>query len=150
MLRQPANWSAHSLHVAYYMRANAERMGLDPDEMFICGLLHDIGYTAINEDERHELIGSEMLRKIGVKDNIIHAIKLHGYSIDKVIEIYGKEALTAEYYLLTEADGHIDSKGNYVSYEERLEDTKSRYGEDSYEYKNSLECYNSLKSRNKK
>jgi len=42
---------------------------------------------------------------------------------------------------------HINKKGEYVSFEDRLEDIKSRRGEDSPHYKNSKIIIDKLKEK---
>ena len=46
--------------------------------------------------------------------------------------------------LLNFADMHIDKSGNYVSYEQRLEDIKTRRGENSLAYINSKKVIDKL------
>ena len=54
----------HILSVARLMKENAEKLGLDPEEMFTLGYLHDIGYE-FGGSEEHHIKGAEMLAKQG-------------------------------------------------------------------------------------
>lgn len=118
--------------------------GLNPDDMFICGLLHDIG--KLYNNNCHEAMASVMLSRVGLNNRITGAIRLHGLSGDKVKSLFSEYALTAEYNLLLEADFHVNGKGEVVTMEDRLLDLKSRYGEHSKTYKDSLDIYRYLKS----
>lgn len=126
----------HILAVARLMKDNAEKIGLDSKEMFTLGLLHDIGYE-FGGSEEHHLNGYKVLEKQNYKYS--KEVLYHGKPTDK----YSSPALD----LLNFADMHIDKKGNYVSFEDRLEDIKSRRGEDSPHYKNSKKIIYGLKSR---
>mgnify|MGYP000442905199 FL=1 len=60
---------AHNIGVAEYMRENAEKYGLPADEMYVMGLLHDIGY--IKQHKGHEEYGAELLETMGLKPRYI-------------------------------------------------------------------------------
>lgn len=126
----------HIFSVARIMKDNAENVGLDPKEMFTLGLLHDIGYE-FGDSEEHHLNGYNILKK-------------QNYSYAKEVLYHGKP--TNEYYskaldLLNFADMHVDKKGNYVEFSDRLEDIKNRRGEDSPHYRNSKKIIDGLKER---
>lgn len=116
----------HILHVANLMKEKAESLGLDKEEMFTLGLLHDIGYEYTNNDE-HRIIGFKILEKQNYK--YAKEVLYHG----KPNSEYSSKALD----LLNYADMHIDNKGNYVSFEQRLEDIKNRRGVSSQAFTNS-------------
>lgn len=59
---------AHNIGVAEYMRENAEKYGLPADEMYVMGLLHDIGY--IKQHKGHEEYGAELLETMGLKPDM--------------------------------------------------------------------------------
>jgi len=127
----------HIFAVAKIMKDNAENLGLDAQEMFTLGLLHDIGYE-FGGSEEHHINGYEILKK-------------QNYKYAKEVLYHGKP--TAEYYsvaldLLNYADMHIDKKGNYVEFDERIEDIKQRRGEDSPHYQNCKKIIDGLKQRN--
>ena len=115
----------HILSVARLMKENATKWGLDPEEMFTLGYLHDIGYE-FGGSEEHHINGASLLAKQGYK--YIQEILYHG----KPDVGYESPALD----LLNFADMHINKKGEYVSFADRLEDIANRRGKDSPHYKN--------------
>ena len=126
----------HIFAVARLMRDKAAEVGLDEEEMFTLGLLHDIGYE-FGGSEEHHVKGYEMLKKQNYK--YATEVLYHGMPTSK----YSSDALD----LLNFADMHIDKKGNYVEYEDRLRDIKSRRGENSPHYQNSKKVIDELKNR---
>ena len=115
----------HIIGVARLMKEKAIYWGLDEQEMFSLGLLHDIGYE-FGDVQNHPYLGGELLSKQGYK--YYQEILNHG----NPDSAYQSKALD----LLNYADLHIDGNGNYVTMSNRLEDIKSRYGEDSIYYQN--------------
>jgi len=69
----------HSIEVAYIAQAMAyELPGADPDVCKKSGLVHDIGKAVSHEVEGgHAIIGMEILRKFGIDEPIITAMKSH-------------------------------------------------------------------------
>ena len=99
-------------------------------KMWFIGYTHDIGYEFV-ESENHSTESASMLASFGCTDyNILTAVKSHSKTINTHNEIWE---------ILTLADMQVDSQGNEVTIEERLEDIKSRYGKVSKEYKIALE-----------
>ena len=129
----------HILAVAKLMQENAKKFGLDEQEMFTLGYLHDIGY-AFGNGENHHIDGSELLKKQNYK--YYKEVLYHG----KPVENYSSRALD----LLNFADMHIGKKGNYLTFDERLEDIKSRRGENSPHYQNSKKVIDRLQKLLKK
>ena len=123
----------HIFAVARLMKDKAAEVGLDEEEMFTLGLVHDIGYEFGGSEEHHS-VGYEILKKQNYK--YAKEVLYHGKPTD--------EYSSRELDLLNYADMHIDKKGNYVEYAERLEDIKSRRGQDSPHYRNSKEIIDSL------
>jgi putative nucleotidyltransferase with HDIG domain len=73
----------HMLAVETAMRAYAPRFGGDPDLWGITGLLHDFDYEQ-NPDisvEGHPVVGSKILREMGVGEDIIRAVLAHAEEI---------------------------------------------------------------------
>ena len=130
------NRNKHIFAVARLMKENAEAVGLDEEEMFTLGLVHDIGYE-FGGSEEHHLLGYEILSKQNYK--YAKEVLYHGKPTDE----YSSPALD----LLNFADMHIDKKGNYVSYESRLEDIKNRRGVNSPHYQNSKKIIDGLEKR---
>lgn len=120
------NKNKHIFAVARLMKDNAQKFGLNAEEMFTLGLLHDIGFEFGGSDNHHKK-GYEILKSQNykyAKEVLYHGIPTNEYSSDAL-------------NLLNFADMHIDKCGNYVSFEDRLLDIKTRRGENSPHYKNS-------------
>lgn len=66
----------HARAVEYAMRALARRYGQDEDKWGVVGLLHDFDYERY-PDQRHPLLGSEVLRQHGYPEEVIRAILSH-------------------------------------------------------------------------
>ena len=130
----------HSYSVANKMKNVGEKLGLENEklqELFILGFNHDIGYEYTENGKQHNKVGGEILKKSGFK---------HWK------EVYYHGELTNEYsslYLdiLNYADMQIDKYGNDVGFEKRLDDIKSRYGEESIVFKRCVIMVNHLKSK---
>lgn len=72
------NLIKHMLATEAVMKALAERLGEDQDKWALAGLLHDIDYDETAHDpNRHSLVGGEMLEKLGLPDDVVHAVKAH-------------------------------------------------------------------------
>ena len=118
----------HSIAVARKMVEIAKSKNLSDEDIkncFIIGYNHDIGYEFTKNGNNHNTIGGEILRN----------------NFKYWREIYYHGEINVEYkslYLdiLNQADMQIDKYGNDVGYTKRLEDIKSRYGENSTTYQN--------------
>ena len=126
----------HIMSVARLMKDNAKVHGLDEEEMFTLGLLHDIGYE-FGGSEQHHTKGAEMLEKQNYK--YFREVLFHG----KPNTGYESPALD----LLNFADMHINKVGEFVSYEDRLEDIAGRRGYDSPHYQNCKIIIDNLKEK---
>ncbi len=72
------NLISHSLAVGAVMGKLADYFNQDKEKWEICGLLHDIDYEETKESpEKHSLVGSEMLKKIGLDEEICQAVFTH-------------------------------------------------------------------------
>ncbi|MBQ9270932.1 MAG: HD domain-containing protein [Alphaproteobacteria bacterium] len=91
-------------------------------EMFLLGMLHDIGYLYQPKD--HNFFGGNLLKEQGYK--YWQEVYWHG--------VPDAEYTSYELDLLNSADMQINGKGELVSYAERLEDIAARYGNDSSQY----------------
>ena len=118
----------HSLTVAKQMYEMAlERTGdeLYAKKMFHLGFVHDIGYQFTNNNKEHAHVGGAFLKE-------------EGYEYWREVYDHGNPNLTDrpsdEWFLLNMADMQTDSKGNRVSFDERLKDIGERYGIESDEY----------------
>ena len=119
----------HILAVARLMKEKCLNDKCDDkyiEDMFTLGYLHDIGYE-FYENYNHNQEGGLFLERQNYK--YYNEIKFHGTPNCN----YSSKELD----LLNWADMHIDGKGNYVSFEERLNDIATRRCLDSLAYKNS-------------
>ncbi|MBR3898479.1 MAG: HD domain-containing protein [Bacilli bacterium] len=132
----------HSYSVAKKMIEIGINMNLSEEEiqeLFILGFNHDIGYEYTENGKNHGPIGGELLRKSGYK--YWKEVFYHGILTDEYESLYLN--------ILNMADMQIDKYGNDVGYESRLEDIKSRYGEDSVVYERVTALVNHLKKEEK-
>lgn len=107
----------------------------DLQDLFVLGYNHDIGYDFYTDNIKHNIVGGEILKN-------------NGYKYWKEVYYHGNpEADYSSLFLkiLNMADMQIDKYGNDVGYEKRLEDIKSRYGENSKPYICSSRIIKSLK-----
>lgn len=130
----------HSLAVARKMVEIGKEYNLNDSELqdlFVLGFNHDIGYEYGN-NSNHAHIGGEILKR-------------NNYKYWK--EIYYHGNINTEYTslfltILNKTDMQVDKYGNDVGYTKRLEDIKSRYGENSTTYQNAEILILNLRSEN--
>lgn len=145
----PENRIKHMHGVAEYMYQNAEKYGLNPDEMYFLGLNHDIGY--INGKSGHEDYGAELISKIGLSDEFVALIRCHGMTPQEYKDVHGcfDYEIPKALILLWEADMHVDLSGEDVGYEVRLENIGNELGFDSNSYQICKETIDWLLNQNK-
>ncbi|OPX73094.1 MAG: phosphodiesterase [Methanoregulaceae archaeon PtaB.Bin152] len=69
---------SHCLSTAAIMKALASRMGEDPEQWEMTGLLHDIDYELVGGDmQRHGEVGYRMLKERGIGEDIAGAVRRH-------------------------------------------------------------------------
>lgn len=117
----------HVNAVARFMYEHAEGDSGYKQDMYILGLLHDIGYIS-GESKDHSKTGGLMLKKNHYK--YWEEVQYHGQI--EAIGVYNSYELD----LLNSADLQINSKGELIGVEARLLDIKNRYGEDSLQFRN--------------
>lgn len=71
------NMLKHCLASEAVMRALAERVGEDPEQWGLTGLLHDLDAETHTDLDVHTLETVRILREKGVDEEIIEAIRLH-------------------------------------------------------------------------
>lgn len=123
----------HILGVAEYMYTKATDYNLDPDEMYLIGILHDIGFiNDYSTDANYQDYGDEILKKIGLtskKGKLVRdIIKLNNSVPDFKMDWNNK--IHRIKYLLYEADMSISSVGRQVSYDGRLQNLYEYYDDD--------------------
>ena len=122
------NRELHMIGVARYMYEHAEDYGLPKDDMYLLGLLHDIGY--LRGAENHEADGKKILHEFGFR-----SIR-YGYAVehhDSIPEGVSEETERV-CRLLAEADMSVDVNGELVGYEKRLRGIRERHGKNSVRY----------------
>jgi len=67
----------HALAVEAAMRAYARKYGGDEEQWAIVGLLHDFDFEMHPNPEEHPVKGAEILRAMGVPEEIVYAILCH-------------------------------------------------------------------------
>lgn len=117
----------HSLEVAKKMKKivleNQEKYSCTPEDMFILGLVHDIGYEFANEQPQHAVVG-------GI------ALKNQGYKYWKEVYYHSRiqnEYMSNELLLLNYADMTTGPHGESMSLTQRHEDVVKRYGKGSHQ-----------------
>lgn len=130
----------HILAVARLMYQMAIDDGKDEkyaEQMFLLGYLHDIGYEFCTTSTEHPTIGANILKESNYE--YANQVLYHGKPNKKDIsDTYAMD-------LLDKADLLIDHTGKYVGAKSRLEDIKSRYGENSSQYINAETMITRLK-----
>ncbi len=131
----------HIFAVAELMQKYGEERGYTKsqcNELYTLGLLHDIGYAFLEEKdyEKHEVVGGLFLKEQGYK--FWQEVYYHGVANSP----YQSEYLD----LLNLADMHIDYTGEYVSFDERLQDISRRYNT-KIEELNSFKVVQELKAK---
>lgn len=136
----------HMHGVAEYMYAHALEFQLEPEKMYVLGLLHDIGY--VDGKEGHESRGANILKSLGFGMEYFISILWHGSTPSDFLALTGgckKLQIPKELILLWKADMTVNGRGEEVGYEERLRDIGDRLGYDSRAYKNCKEVIEWLK-----
>ena len=114
------NRMAHSLAVGRKMSRIASKLpgivNATPDEMFLLGYLHDIGYEISSVQENHASDGGELLRGQGYK--YWREVYYHGFMQE--------EYQSPELVLLNYADMTTGPTGVYLTTDERIADIRER------------------------
>lgn len=129
----------HSLAVANKMVEIGQEKNLSDEqlqELFILGFNHDIGYQFDGENFDHNIKGGIALKNSGYK--YWQEVYYHG----EINIAYSSMYLD----ILNMADMQINKYGEDVGYNLRLEDIKSRFGEDSSVYIKANKLINYLKN----
>ena len=120
-------------NLALKLRPKDEQFAQD---MFLLGMLHDIGYEFCNDVCNHGAIGGKILERSKYKH--WQEVANHGnVTIDNMSD---------ELFILNYADMTTGSNGEDFSFDERLKDIADRYGADSSAYKKCVIEVEKLKS----
>lgn len=130
---------AHILTVATQVRTTAQQLAggsgtPDVDLAYRSALLHDIGYAeALYDTGFHPIDGAQYLQRKGYAD-IADFIICHSNSPEQAL-LRGLPAISVSRHiiadLITYWDVQVTQGGKLVSYTERMEDIRKRYGEES-------------------
>lgn len=127
------NRMKHSLAVAAKMKELAttkpEKYLVNPEDAFILGIVHDIGYEFSKEQREHANIGGLVLKAQNYK--YWQEVFYHGI----LQEEYDSPMLN----LLNYVDMITGPTGEYVTIEERIYDIGKRYGKGSLQEKEAIE-----------
>lgn len=128
----------HSHAVAIKMKELAEEktflFPVSPDEAFVLGMLHDIGYAFVDKQQEHANAGGIILKEQGYKywqEVYYHGIAQTDYN-------------SAMLKLLNYADMITGPDGRYMSIEDRINDIADRYGNDSWQVKEAIKLANQI------
>lgn len=115
--------------------ANPKQYPYDPDEMYILGFVHDVGYGLGASPKNHAFVGAEILKNSGYK----YWKEVYYHTSDQ--DVYNSPALT----LLNFADLTTSPNGEDMSIPERIGDISARYGQGSEQVNDALAVMNKLK-----
>lgn len=95
------------------------------EDMFLLGIMHDLGYEFIESNASHAAIGGEILKRSGYQ--YWQEVTQHG---DETVD-----DMTDELFILNCADMSTGPNGENFTFDERLEEIASRFGKDTDAYK---------------
>ena len=128
----------HSLAVATKMKeivsGEQDTYSCSPDDAFILGMLHDIGYEFCKKQREHAQKGGEVL-------------KAQGYKYWKEVYYHGipqTEYFSPELNLLNYVDLITGPSGQYMDVQKRIEDISNRYGKGSWQEEEAIQLANLL------
>ena len=93
--------------------------------MFLLGVMHDLGYEFMENNDSHAIVGGEILNR-------------SGYQYWKEVSLHGDETvdnMTDELFILNCADMMTGPNGESFTFDERLEEIADRFGKDSNAYR---------------
>ena len=119
----------HILGVARKCREYAAKFRPDDskftEDMFVLGILHDMGYEFNQSNSSHAAVGGEILKR-------------NDYRYWQEVSLHGNEKvdnMSDELFILNCADMSTGPNGEDFSFIERLEEIASRFGKDADAYK---------------
>ena len=161
----PGPWVNHSYHVAEAAKLIAEQcLSLDPEQAYVCGLLHDIGRRTGIAAVRHIIDGYDYANSKGWTE-VARVCLTHSFPVKDIEADIGKKDITHAQYefidnflknleyndydkLIILCDALADANG-FCILEKRFIDTTRRYGiypfsidrwNKTYEYKEYFEA----------
>ena len=95
------------------------------EDMFLLGMLHDMGYEFMESNASHAAIGGEILKR-------------NNYQYWSEVFLHGDETvdnMSDELFILNSADMPTGPNGEDFTFDERLAEIASRFGTDAQAYK---------------
>ena len=95
------------------------------EDMFLLGMMHDLGYEFIESNTSHAAIGGEILKR-------------NNYRYWQEVSLHGDEKvdnMSDELFILNSADMSTGPNGEDFTFDERLKEIAQRFGKDAYAYK---------------
>lgn len=119
----------HILGVARKAKMLAEKLKPNDtqyaEDMFLLGIMHDLGYEFNQSNASHAAVGGEILKRNNYR--YWQEVSSHG---DETVE-----NMSDELFILNFADMSTGPKGEDFTFDERLKEIAARFGEDSDAYK---------------
>ena len=111
---------SHMHAIAEYMYKHAKDYGLEDEkeQLYVLGLLHDIG--AMRGPENHAHNGSDIMRMMEMSQKWLTVIDTHSMSPTEYCKYYGLERsqVPAIQILMWDADMHFGPSGEYMTWKE--------------------------------
>lgn len=130
----------HILGVARKAKMLAEKLKPNDtqyaEDMFLLGIMHDLGYEFMESNASHAAVGGEILKRSGYQ--YWQEVALHG---DETVE-----NMSDELFILNCADMMTGPNGEDFTFDERLKEIAQRFGEDADAYKKCVIEVEKLKS----
>ncbi len=95
------------------------------EDMFLLGIMHDLGYEFMESNASHAAIGGEILKRSGYQ--YWQEVTQHG---DETVD-----DMTDELFILNCADMSTGPNGEDFTFDERLKEIAQRFGKDANAYK---------------
>lgn len=95
------------------------------EDMFLLGIMHDLGYEFMESNASHAYVGGEILKR-------------NNYQFWSEVSLHGNETvknMSDELFILNCADMSTGPNGENFTFDERLEEIASRFGKDADAYK---------------
>lgn len=95
------------------------------EDMFLLGIMHDLGYEFIESNASHAYVGGEILKR-------------NNYQFWSEVSLHGDETvknMSDELFILNCADMSTGPNGENFTFDERLDEIASRFGKDANAYK---------------
>jgi len=95
------------------------------EDMFLLGMLHDMGYEFNQSNASHAMVGGEILKR-------------NHYQYWQEVALHGDETvgeMSDELFILNSADMSTGPNGEDFTFDERLKEIALRFGKESNAYK---------------